>query len=60
MEKIDSRFFNATLSEASFESTLSSNVTLSKASSASVGVENLYPALIECFGIIGLGYLAGR
>ena len=25
-----------------------------------VGVENLYPALIECFGIIGLGYLAGR
>ena len=25
-----------------------------------VGVENLYPALIECFGIIALGYLAGR
>ena len=25
-----------------------------------VGVENLYPALFECFGIIGLGYLAGR
>ena len=25
-----------------------------------VGVENLYPALIECFGIVGLGYLAGR
>ena len=60
MEEIDSGYFNASLSEASFESTLFSNVTLSEASSASVGVENLYPALIECFGIIGLGYLAGR
>ena len=26
----------------------------------SVGVENIYPALVECFGIISLGYLAGR
>ena len=25
-----------------------------------VGAENIYPALIECFGIISLGYLAGR
>ena len=25
-----------------------------------VGIENLYPALIECFGIIALGYLTGR
>ena len=38
----------------------SANVTLAEASSTSVGVENLYPALIECFGIIGLGYIAGR
>ena len=26
----------------------------------SVGAENIYPALVECFGIISLGYLAGR
>ena len=25
-----------------------------------VGAENIYPALVECFGIIALGYLAGR
>ena len=25
-----------------------------------VGAEKLYPALVECFGIISLGYLAGR
>ena len=25
-----------------------------------VGAENIYPALVECFGIISLGYLAGR
>ena len=29
-------------------------------SQSSVGVENIYPALVECFGIISLGYLAGR
>ena len=28
--------------------------------SPSVGAENIYPALVECFGIIALGYLAGR
>ena len=40
----------------------SSNLTSSSqtSSQATVGVENLYPALIECFGIIGLGYVAGR
>ena len=27
---------------------------------SSVGMENIYPALVECFGIIALGYLAGR
>ena len=27
---------------------------------STVGVENLYPALIECFFIIALEYLAGR
>lgn len=27
---------------------------------STVGVENIYPALVECFGIISLGYLAGR
>jgi hypothetical protein len=25
-----------------------------------VELENLYPALVECFGIILLGYVAGR
>ena len=33
---------------------------LPTSSITTVGVENLYPALIECFGIIGLGYIAGR
>jgi hypothetical protein len=25
-----------------------------------VDLDNLYPALVECFGIIFLGYIAGR
>jgi hypothetical protein len=25
-----------------------------------VELDNLYPALVECFGIIFLGYIAGR
>ena len=29
-------------------------------SQLAVGPENIYPALVECFGIISLGYLAGR
>ena len=41
-----------------------SNYTLSGSLAShekpTVGAENIYPALIECFGIISLGYLAGR
>ena len=36
------------------------NGTTLSPTSSTVGAENLYPALIECFGIIALGYLAGR
>ena len=60
MEEIDSSSSNFTFPGTSPGSPLHSNNTLSESSSASVGVENLYPALIECFGIIGLGYVAGR
>ena len=60
MEGIDSSSSNSTFVKTSPISLLHSNITLSESSSASVGVENLYPALIECFGIIGLGYVAGR
>ena len=28
--------------------------------SASVGFETLYPALVEIFGIIAIGYISGR
>ena len=27
---------------------------------SNIGAENLYPALVECFGLIALGYVAGR
>ena len=30
------------------------------AASKPVDLDNLYPALVECFGIIFLGYIAGR
>ena len=40
------------------------NTTITNATESdeklSVGAENIYPALVECFGIISLGYLAGR
>ena len=37
-----------------------SPTTTESISRLSIGVENIYPALVECFGIICLGYLAGR
>ena len=46
--------------EVSSNISIAMNDTMSSQSASTVGVENLYPALIECFGIIALGYLAGR
>lgn len=35
------------------------NITLDE-DNANDNLENLYPALVECFGIILLGYIAGK
>ena len=42
------------MSNQSFTNATEENVDIT------VGAENIYPALVECFGIISLGYLAGR
>jgi hypothetical protein len=37
-----------------------SGIKVDSVGAKAVELENLYPALVECFGIILLGYIAGR
>ena len=40
--------------------TITPNDTTPNDTSPTVEADNIYPALVECFGIIALGYMAGR
>ncbi|XP_054732523.1 integral membrane protein GPR155 isoform X1 [Anastrepha obliqua] len=55
MDDIDSMFRASTLSTV-----LTTTTTSAPDSGQSVSMNNFYPALVQCFGIIICGYIAGR